>query len=487
MTATATRRPRLAPLVSLAGVLALAAASQLSGLLPQAPAAGLEEPMLAAAPPAETLDESPGRTAGDDTAAARDGGTAPVPAVVPDAAPADEELARIRADIDFWGGRLTGAPGDVVAAVKLAESDVAEARLTGDVTAYQRAEAAADAALDAQPAYLPAQDMRASVLVALHRFAEARDLANQVIDRAPGDTTALGVLGDASLELGDLDTAGRAYGELGVVADGSSARVRAGRLAFVMGALADAVTRTRAAADAALDEGLEGDALAFYRATLGEMLLATGDAAGALDAFRAALDARPGLPAALVGLAKLDAFEGDLDGAIDRLDAAIAAIPLPDTLARRADLLDLRDGPGDAERAATDRATVEVVAQLAGDAATVYDRGLSVYLSDHGLEPERAVRLATDELAIRRDVYGYDALAWALLNAGRAADAATPMTSALAAGTRDARLWYHAGLIAAANGDGASARGYLRDALALGPALDPVARARATAALETIR
>jgi tetratricopeptide (TPR) repeat protein len=415
----------------------------------------------------------------------------PVVAVAPVSAPAvgpaADELDRIRADVDFWGARLTASPRDIVAAVKLAESDVAEARLTGDVTAYLRAEAAADAALHAQADYPPALGMRASILVALHRFPEARDLANRIISQAPGDATALGVLGDASLELGDLDTAGKAYGELRAVADGSSAQVRAGRLAFVQGDVAGAVAADRAAVAAAMDEGLEGDALAFYQVTLGETLLATGDAAEARDAYAAALESRPDLPAALVGLAKLDAVGGDLDTAIARLDGAIAVIPLPDSLARRADLLDRRAASGDAEKAATDRSTVEVVARLAGDAAYVYDRGLSLYLSDHGLDPDRAVRLATDELAVRRDVYGYDALAWALLNAGRPAEAAAPTASALAAGTHDARLWYHAGLVAAANGDVAAARTDLSAALALGPALDPAARDRAEAALGALR
>jgi hypothetical protein len=137
--------------------------------------------------------------------------------------------------------------------------------------------------------------------------------------------------------------------------------------------------------------------------------------------------------------------------------------------------------------AATDRSTIEVVARLAGDAAHVYDRGLSLYLSDHGLDPDRAVRLAADELAVRPDIYGHDALAWALLNAGRPAAASAAMAPAVAAGTRDARLWYHAGLIAAANGDTAGARSNLTAALALGPALDPVARDRAEAALDALR
>ncbi|HYO42278.1 MAG TPA: tetratricopeptide repeat protein [Candidatus Limnocylindrales bacterium] len=490
MTATTRRRARPAPLVALVGVLALVALPQITGLVPGQAGAGLEEPLLDMPPAAQEIAMAGDASSDDGAAGADSAAGATIGPAASDLDPNDpvaEELARIRADIDFWGARLTAMPTDLVAAVKLAESHVAEARLTGNVTAYLRAEAAADAALVAHPTYPPALGMRATILVALHRFPEARDLANRLIRQAPGDATALGVLGDASLELGDLDTAGRAYGELGSDPGGSAALVRAGRLAFMIGDTAGAVAANRAAVEAAVDEGLEGNALGFYHVTLGETLLATGDAAGAREAYTAAFDARPGLPAALAGLARLDAFRGDLDGAIDRLDAAIAAIPLPDFLARRSDLFALRDGPGDAALAAADLATVEAVAGLAGDAATVYDRGLVLHLADHGLEPERAVRLATDELAVRHDVYGQDALAWALLNAGRPAEAASPMAAALAAGTRDARLWYHAGLVAAANGESDAARAYLRDALALGPALDPVARARATSSLETLR
>jgi tetratricopeptide (TPR) repeat protein len=329
--------------------------------------------------------------------------------------------------------------------------------------------------------------MRASILVALHKFPDARDLARSILATTPDDPTALGVLGDASLELGDLTTAASAYSQLAIVADGSASDVRTARLAFINGDPAASVAGDRSAVAAATEEGLEGDALGFYDVTLGETLLAAGDEAGARAAYEAGLAVRPNLPGALVGLAKVDAFDGDLSTAISNLDTAIAAIPLPDSLARRADLLTLRGEPGDAKQSATDMATVEAIAKLAGAAGYVYDRVESVYLSDHGLEPDRAVSLARNELAIRPDIYGYDAYAWALFNAGDAQGALAPMQSALAAGTKDARLWYHAGLIALANGQTSQASGFITDALALGPALDPVQTARATAALATIR
>jgi tetratricopeptide (TPR) repeat protein len=462
------RRATAAPLLAVAGAVAFALATQLAATLPaggvtNADPMGIDEPLL------------DGPLAGED-------GDATAGPVDPAA-----ELARVRDDVTFWAARLAADKADVVAAVKLADSSAAEARLTGDVTAYTRALAATDAALVAQPGYLPAAASRATVLVSLHRFVEAREAAQGIVDRDPANATALGVLGDASLEVGDLAAAGSAYQSLRLVDGGPASLVRDGRLAFIRGDASGSVAADRAAVTAATDGALEGDALAFYHVTLGETLLATGDEAGARDAWTAALDVRPDLPAALVGLARLDAFEGDLDGAIDRMSTAIDAIPLPDWLARRSDLLELRAGPADADAAAADRATIGAIASLAGEAGSVYDRGLSVYLSDHGLDAKRAVRLARDELAARPDVYGYDTLAWALVNAGDAKAADAPMRSALAAGTRDARLWYHAGVIAAELGRATEARTYLEDALALGPALDPVARGRAERALEALR
>ena len=89
---------------------------------------------------------------------------------------------------------------------------------------------------------------------------------------------------------------------------------------------------------------------------------------------------------------------------------------------------------------------------------------------------------------MRPDVYGNDTLAWALLASGDAVGAQAPMESALAAGTpRTHGSGTHVGLIALANGQSAEASTFLGDALALGPALDPIAHQRAAAALATIR
>jgi hypothetical protein len=52
-------------------------------------------------------------------------------------------------------------------------------------------------------------------------------------------------------------------------------------------------------------------------------------------------------------------------------------------------------------------------------------------------------------LDIRADVFTHDALAWALASVGQWEEASREMERALAEGTRDARLFLHAGIIAA--------------------------------------
>ncbi len=106
--------------------------------------------------------------------------------------------------------------------------------------------------------------------------------------------------------------------------------------------------------------------------------------------------------------------------------------------------------------------------------------------ADRGVDTAAAVRDARAELRIRKDIYGYDALGWALLADGKAAQAVPSADRSLSLGTQDPRLLVHAGLIHAAAGDSAKAQALLNTALTLSPNFDPVLVARAKAALAQI-
>ena len=396
------------------------------------------------------------------------------------------DLTRIRANVAFWSERADRQSADFVSATRWAASEIDLARATGDVTRYGVANDALDQALEANPEYRPALAARGAVLVALHEFVAARDHARSVLEAWPGDPGALATLGDAALALGDMDAARGAYQELGLVAKSAASLVRDSHLAFVDGKPALAAALAREAVAAALDEGQEGSSLAWFRYQLGDTLAATGDLDGAAAAFDAALTDDPASALAHWGRARVAAADARWNEAIRELDAAIAIVPSPEFVARRADLYALRDAPGDEARERADRATVLAIGELAGDAAGVYDRTLSLYLASNDIDTPRAVRLAEAELTARRDIYGYDALAWALLADGRAEEARTVMTEALALGTRDAKLFFHAGMIEAALGNAERARTCLEDALATDPSFDPMAVATARATLATL-
>jgi tetratricopeptide (TPR) repeat protein len=401
------------------------------------------------------------------------------------------DLERIQSNRTFWGDRSRANPRDFVSATRLAATEIESARATGDIGAYLAADAALTGALAADPDYRPALAYRGVVLIALHRFEAARTHATAILADDPNDATALATLGDAALELGDLDAAAGAYQTLAVVADSAAARVRLSHLAFIQGRAAEAVADSEAAVAAAIDEGAEPASLSWFQYQLGDTQVATGDRDRAAEAYGAALAADPSSHLARWGLARIAAAEGRTDDAIRLLSEAIEAVPLPEFLARRAALYEIRAMDGDGRLAADDRATVLAIAQLTGDAAGVYDRTLSLFLSDTGQDAPRALALAEAELRTRKDVYGYDALAWALLANDRPQEADDAMTAALAFGTRDARLLFHAGMIKAALAEAEpaaaiAARELLEEALALDPSFDPAGARLAQAALERL-
>jgi len=126
---------------------------------------------------------------------------------------------------------------------------------------------------------------------------------------------------------------------------------------------------------------------------------------------------------------------------------------------------------------------VEQIGHLSAVNGALYNRQLALFHADHAMQAEQAYVDAAREYGARRDIYGADAVAWTALKAGRTADAQEAVQQALRLGTRDARLLYHAGMIARAVGDEASARDYLQRALTLNPQFDPLQASIARKAL----
>jgi len=374
----------------------------------------------------------------------------------------------------FWVARVDEQPGDFLSWLHLAAAHAEHARHTADVASYERAAVAVATAVEIVPNYPPAFGVRAALRFATHDFAGAIGDAERVLESLPRNPAALAVLGDALAESGRLDAAADAVGRLASVAAGPAVDVRMARLAYLSGDPSRAVVLARAAYDAAVRSG-DPDA-AFYAYALGEYARLAGDVVVARAGFEAALAARPDDLGALLGLARIDAFDGRLDAAVAGLRRAAAIAPQPETVALLGDLLATA---GDRAGARLQYDTVRLTGELSALAGAVYDRQLSLFELDHGGASEALFAAARAALEVRSDAGGHDLVAWAAYRLGRLDEARRASVSALASGTRDARILFHAGAIELAGGDAARGRASLRDALALGPALDPPERAEA--------
>jgi tetratricopeptide (TPR) repeat protein len=406
---------------------------------------------------------------------ALDGGAvdaADVPAAPIAPIPPSGSIERIDRSIAAWSKNLAANDHDYLAATNLAILWHGRGRLSGDLADQERALDSARRALAIAPDHAPARALEASVLFTLHDFRAAYAVADALVSADPTQVGALATRFDAAIELGRIDGA-RADLERLTRIGGAAVLVREARLASVTGDAPGALGLARAARSVAAETEAEDEG--FYAYAVGEYARLAGDAITARAAFRDALAVRPEDLGALIGLARIDAFEGRPDPAIEGLRAATAVVPQPEALSLLGDLLSVRGDPG-ADRAFE---TVRFIGRLGDAQAATFDRQIIRFELDHGAATQAMLERARASLAARPDWTGHDTVAWASYRLGRLDEAAAEIAAAQALGADDARLRFHAGAIALAQGDTARGRELLTAALELGPALDPLERAEA--------
>ena len=388
------------------------------------------------------------------------------------------DLPPVETAIKFFQDKIKRNPEDVISYTILGDLYMRQARETGDVARYQRAEAALRNALELLPGYSAASASLASAFYVQHNFAEALELARQVYQSNPKITQALATVGDAHLALGNYPEAETAYQELAPKSPSPSVRARLAHLAELKGNAEEALQLMQRAAGEALNAGGSRESAAWYLLRLGDLYFNTGQIDEAGRHYEAALRVFDNYYLAWAGLGKVRAAQGDHEAAIDLYQRATAIIPQPEFLAALGDVYAIT---GQHDKAKLQYATVEYIGKLAAINQQVYNRQLANFYSDHDMRLDEALRLALTELEFRKDVYGYDAAAWAYYKNDMFKQAQDMIEQAMKLGTRDARLYYHAGMIAKAQGHAADARRLLSEALSINPHFDvlqaPIARA----------
>lgn len=358
--------------------------------------------------------------------------------------------------------RIDQVPDDWQSLAGLGLAYVQQARITVDPSYYPRAEAALERSLELQPKDNSGALVGMAALdAARHDFRSSLGWAQRALDESPGTADALGVVGDAQLELGRYEAAFDSYQRMVDTRPDLSSYARVSYARELLGDSRGAVEAMEAARKVA---GTPAD-IAWTSFQLGELAFNDGRVTDAAREYRRGWQTDDAFVANLAGLAKVAWARGDRDRAIVTYEEVVTRLPLPEYVIA---LGDAYAATGDAETAAERYEIVRLEQQLFSSNGVNTDLELALFDADHG-RPEAALRAARAEWERRRSVHVADALAWALYANDHPEEALRYSKHALSLGTRNASFLYHAAMIRLALGDRDEARSLLAEALDTNP------------------
>jgi tetratricopeptide (TPR) repeat protein len=348
------------------------------------------------------------------------------------------------------------------------------ARETGDPSFYPRSSAALQRAIRLEPANIVALTGLAALAASRHRFGEARRLAERARGLAPASVDALGVLGDALVELGRYPEAFAAFDRMATLKPSLASYSRVSYARELLGDTHGAIAAMRRAVEAGA--GTQ-EPLAWTLVQLGNLYFDTGRLGPAENAYRRALVVFPGYVHAEAALGRVAASRGDYNAASRLYQRAAERLPLPQYEGALGDVLRHAGREAQAQKAYGTVGTIERLLRANGVRTE-----LETALFDLDHDRQLADALARGRIAYRtrKSIEGEDVLAWALYKNGRCQEARNHSVGALRLGTRDALKFFHRGMIEICVGDQSAARSFLRRALAINPHFSllyaPVAR-----------
>ncbi len=308
--------------------------------------------------------------------------------------------------------------------------------------------------------------LRGHILQNLHRFSEAEPIARELATKR-GLAFDHMLLGDVLLEQGKLDEATHCYQKLLDLKPGLQSYARAAQLRWLRGDTEGAIEMALQATR--LGTPSDPEAGAWAATKLAFFDLHYGALPQAAAACETALELMPQYAPALLMKGRVLLAQERASAAIPFLQEAARQNPLPEYQWTLADALR-------AEKRDTEAQAVEATLQTKG--AIEDPRTYALYLATRAGDTAQAVKLAESELNARQDLHSYDALAWTLLRSGQTAAAWQNIEKALATGTQDARLHFHAAAIAQAHGLKAQASKHFKQARKGSASLLPSERAQ---------
>ncbi|HMA02928.1 MAG TPA: tetratricopeptide repeat protein [Gemmatimonadaceae bacterium] len=389
--------------------------------------------------------------------------SAPATATKPGFTPAQ----LLDSNIAFYEGVARRDPSGGMALGQLALFYMRRARATGDYQDVLRSEAAARRSLEHRDAHnTRARQALAASLLSEHRFGDALGIAQDLSDRDASNAAFRASLGEIQMELGHYRDARATFASVAGNASDLSVAPRLARWAELEGHPDESYRLLNASLLAIIDrKDVPDEQKAWFWLRIGDLQFRRGRLDEAASDYRRGLAAHTDDYRLLSAMAKLEGARRRWHDAIDYGERSVAVSFDPATLGVMSDAY---AALGDSAKANEYAHAMEIAVSRQ---ATAYHRAWSLFLLDHGRRVSEVLAKAQEEVGTRQDIYGYDVVAWALHASHRNQEAREAMNHALALGTQDAMLFYHAAEIDRALGRRDVAARELEHARTLNPYL----------------
>ncbi len=376
------------------------------------------------------------------------------------------QLSKTDNAIEFYQSRIKAKPNRYSDYVKLGDAYIQKARETGDTAYYSKAEEALGKALEINPSDYSTVVYLGLVSSSEHDFQKALNFGKKAIELKPEDSYAYGLLGDAYIELGQYEDAKKAYETMVSLGPGLDSYSRISYMRELTGDVKGAKQAMKKAIEDGMKRNLSNENFAWAQYILGELYFNSGELKKAEEQYNASLKTYDNYYYALAGLGKVRAAEKNYQEAIELYKKAIGIIPLPLFVSS---LGDVYKKTGNIVEAKKQYDLVEYIGLLSKINQVIYNKELAIFYADHDMKLNEALELARKELEVRKDIYTYDTLAWALYKNNQPNEALEASKESLKLGTKDANLFFHAGMIYYKLGNMAKAEKYLSQALSTNP------------------
>ncbi|MCU0238300.1 MAG: tetratricopeptide repeat protein [Pyrinomonadaceae bacterium] len=347
---------------------------------------------------------------------------------------------------------------------KIAADFIRKARETGDFVLNTNAENAVKKALEIEPENWDSQKLQASLHLTLHRFDEALKLGKTLQQSSPSDSFVYGILTDANVELGNYTEAVEAVQKMVDLKPNMSSYARVGYVRSLHGDSVGAIDAMKLAAKTADPNDKESQAWCLVH--LGDEFFKSGKFTEAEKVYDEALKIFPNYAAAMVGKGRVRMANNDSETAIKLLTEAQNRQPLTETVITLGDIY--------AKLKQTDKAKQQY--DLAETIEAKFDntdqRRLALLWADNDQKLDDALAIAEREHANRKDIFTADIFAWCLYKKGRLTEAKVAIDEAMRLNNKDARFFYHAGMIEKGLGNKKEAKRLLNLALQTNPMFD---------------